>query len=99
MTQENKENRNSATHLPQLNEDQNNEAAEQLKLKEQEVENVICALRNSKIPDADGILKVIYKRGIHVWTPYITRLFKECTSQNIFPTPWKQANVINLLKR
>ena len=53
---------------------------------------------NNKAPGKDGITGVIYNHVFKTATTFITAIYNSCLKQGIFPTKWKKAKLIPIIK-
>ena len=53
---------------------------------------------DKKAPGEDGITAEIYKSTFEILPNYITALYNRCLRRGIFPTRWKRARVIPIIK-
>ena len=63
------------------------------------VRKIICGLKNSKASGVDGIDTYILKLMVDDVLPVITHIVNLSIQQGVFPTMYKQAKVIPLLKK
>jgi len=64
----------------------------------EEVENTIASMNNNKAPGTDGITGNIYKQVFNMVPTFVTALYNGCLKQGIFPTTWKEASIIPIIK-
>ena len=65
----------------------------------EEVGNVIARMNNNnKAPGKDGITGNIYKQAFRTVPKFITALYNGCLKQGTFPTKWKEAKIIPIIK-
>jgi len=63
----------------------------------EEVGNAIASM-NNKAPGNDGITGYTYKQAFKTVPKFITALYNGCLKQGIFPTKWKEAKIIPIIK-
>jgi hypothetical protein len=63
----------------------------------EEVGNAIAGMDN-KAPGTDGITRDIYKQVFNTVPKFVTALYNGCLKQGIFPTIWKEARIIPIIK-
>jgi hypothetical protein len=64
----------------------------------QEIRHEVTRLGDKKAPGVDGITGEIYKDAFKMFPNYITALYNGCLRQGSFPTRWKRAKVIPVIK-
>jgi hypothetical protein len=64
----------------------------------QEIRIIIENMKN-KAPGENGITSVIYNHAFKTVPTFITAIFNGCLKQGIFPTEWKKAKLIPIIKR
>jgi hypothetical protein len=52
----------------------------------------------NKAPREDGITSVIYNHAFKTVPTFITSIYNSCLKQGIFPTEWKKAMIIPIIK-
>jgi len=52
----------------------------------------------NKAPGEDGITSVIYNHVFETVPTFITEIYNSCLKQGIFPTVWKKAKIIPIIK-
>ena len=62
-----------------------------------EIRNIIENIKN-KAPGEDGITSVIYNHAFKTVPTFITTIYNSCLKQGIFPTEWKKAKIIQIIK-
>ena len=79
--------------------DQNNSATFTFQsITEDDVKKIIRSLPSNKAPGCDKVNARILKDSLAVITPIITSLINNSFSSNIFPLPWKKAEIVPILK-
>jgi hypothetical protein len=63
----------------------------------EEISNIIASM-NNKAPGQDGITGVIYNQAFKTVPTFITAIYNGCLKQGIFPTKWKKAKLIPIIK-
>jgi len=63
----------------------------------QEIRNIIENMKD-KAPGEDGITIVIYNHAFKRVPTFITEIYNGCLKQGIFPTEWKKAKLIPIIK-
>jgi hypothetical protein len=56
-------------------------------------------MNNNKAPGTDGITGVIYNHAFKMVPTFITAIYNGCLKQGIFPTEWKKARLIPIIKQ
>ena len=64
----------------------------------EEISNIIASMNNNKAPGEDGITGVIYNHAFKMVLTFITAIYNGCLKQGIFPTKWKKAKLIPIIK-
>ena len=64
----------------------------------QEIRNAVASMGDKKAPGEDGITGEIYKSTFEMLPNYITALYNGCLRTGAFPTRWKRAKVIPIIK-
>jgi len=65
----------------------------------EEISNIIASMNNNnKTPGEDGITGVIYNHAFKRVPTFITTIYNGCLKQGIFPTKWKKAKMIPIIK-
>ena len=64
----------------------------------EEVRQSLNSMNNNKAPGNDGITGNIYKHVFKAVPTFITALYNGCLKQGIFPTKWKEAKIIPIVK-
>ena len=64
----------------------------------QEIRNAVSSLGERKAPGVEGITGKIFKGAFKLFPNYVTAIYNGCLRQGIFPTRWKRANVITVIK-
>jgi ribonuclease HI len=64
----------------------------------EEIQNIIASLGEKKAPGDDAITAEIYKHTYEMLPNYITALYNGCLRLGVFPTRWKRAKVIPIVK-
>ena len=64
----------------------------------EEVRQSLNSMNNNKAPGNDGITGNIYKHVFKTVPIFITALYNGCLKQGIFPTKWKEAKIIPIVK-
>jgi len=62
-----------------------------------EIRNIIENMKN-KAPGEDGITIVSYNHAFKTVPTFITAIYNSCLKQGIFPTEWKKAKIIPIIK-
>jgi hypothetical protein len=62
-----------------------------------EIRNIIGNMKN-KAPGEDGITSPIYNHAFQTVPTFITAIYNSCLKQGIFPTEWKKAKIIPIIK-
>ena len=63
-----------------------------------EIRNAVASMGDKKAPGEDGITGEIYKCTFEILPNFITALYNGCLRRGIFPTRWKRAKVIPIVK-
>jgi len=63
----------------------------------EELRNTIASM-NNKAPGIDGITGNIYKQAFNAVPSFVTALYNGCLKQGVFPTEWKEARIIPIIK-
>jgi hypothetical protein len=63
----------------------------------QKIRNLVASMGDKKAP-GDVITGEIYKSAFEMLPNYITALYNGCLRRGIFPTRWKRAKVISIIK-
>ena len=64
----------------------------------EEVRNTIASMNNNKSPGIAGITGNIYKQAFNAVPSFVTALYNGCLKQGVFPTEWKDARIIPIIK-
>jgi hypothetical protein len=64
----------------------------------QEIRNTDEAMNNKKAPGEDGITGEIYNYTFKTLPKYLTAMYNGCLKHAIFPTRWKKAKLIPIVK-
>jgi hypothetical protein len=64
----------------------------------EEIRNAVASMGDKKAPGEDGITGEIYKSTFEILPNYVTALYNGCLRRGIFPTRWKRAKVIPIVK-
>ena len=64
----------------------------------QEIRNAVSSLGERKAPGVDGITGEIFKGAFKLFPNYVTAIYNGCLRQGTFPTRWKRAKVIPVIK-
>ncbi|KAF0747249.1 Uncharacterized protein FWK35_00020550, partial [Aphis craccivora] len=67
-------------------------------LSQVEVKDVIWRIGPKKAPGKDGLTAAILRKAWPIIKDQITHLYKRCLENSLFPTCWKDAEVVVLLK-
>jgi len=67
-------------------------------LSQVEVKDAIWRIRPKKAPGKDGITSAILRKAWPIIQDQVTHLYKRCLENSLFPTCWKDAEVVVLLK-
>jgi hypothetical protein len=68
------------------------------KIKNNEVSEIISQLKPRKAPGPDNISNICIKKLPHIVILYMTFIFNSCLKLSYFPSEWKEARVITILK-
>ena len=63
-----------------------------------EVKKTVESMNNKKAPGDDGITGDIYNYAFKTLPKYITAIYNGCLKNGIFPTRWKRAKLIPIIK-
>lgn len=66
---------------------------------EEDVLNHLKKLDPKKAYGPDGISPLFFINSAAILSPILTKLFRRCLSERIFPSEWKKANVIPIFKK
>ena len=74
------------------------DAADDRKFTIDEVKKTVESMNNKKAPGDDGITGDIYNCAFKTLPKYITAIYNGCLKNGIFPTRWKRAKLIPIIK-
>ena len=64
----------------------------------EEIRNAVASMGDKKAPGEDVVTAEIYKSTFEIFPNYVTALYNGCLRRGIFPTRWKRARVIPIVK-